>query len=165
MLINKEQTKKTFKDKLITALTIAPSLAVMLLSAVYNLAVESLGINMNSFVPIMMSCLTLFTVTASTVLAVVYKRRFTTVFFAVIFLLCFSCYLVFYCLGTTDIYADAFFEMCMLILSVPIWSYMPLSMRISPNQGMAALVITAMLVLVNTAASVWLTVVRKRKTR
>lgn len=162
MQINKERVKKTFKDKLITALTIAPSLAVMLLSAVYNLAVESMGMNIDSAVPIMMSCLTLFTALASTVLAVVYKRRFTTVFFAVIFMLCFLCYLGFYGSGTTDIYADAFFEMFMLILSVPVWSYMPLAMRIAPNQGMMALFITAILVLINTAVSIWLTVSEKR---
>lgn len=68
----------------------------------------------------------------------------------------------FYGSGTTDIYADAFFEMFMLILSVPVWSYMPLAMRIAPNQGMMALFITAILVLINTAVSIWLTVSEKR---
>ncbi len=161
--IDKTKVKKVFREKLITALIVAPSMAVLLLSAIYALYVESLQMGLDTPIPVMMSCLTLLSLIASTVLATVYKRRFAVAFLAVVFLCCFLCYLSFLVSGTTDLYADGFFEMLMLILVLPVWSYMPLCLAAAPAaEGIAALIITGVLALLNLGAGIALTVPKKR---
>lgn len=122
-------SRTELKNRAATALLTAAPLSVMLLSAIYNLAFGSFGYDITSGIPVLLSCLTVIALIAGTVLAAVYKKRFPAVFFALLFLMCFICYACFCASGTTDIYADGFFEALMLILSVPVWSYMPLAAR------------------------------------
>ena len=163
MSINKDNIRSQVKDKLLTALILAPSLSVLLLSAIYNLSVGMTGNSINSLMPIMMSVLTVLAVISSAVLSVVYNRRFILIILTVLFFLCFVCYFGFYEAGTTDIYADGFFEMVMLILSIPVWSYMPLATSISQNTAIPTLIITAILALINFAALIFLTVKKKKR--
>ena len=103
-------SRTELKNRAATALLTAAPLSVMLLSAIYNLAFGSFGYDITSGIPVLLSCLTVIALIAGTVLAAVYKKRFPAVFFALLFLMCFICYACFCASGTTDIYADGFFE-------------------------------------------------------
>ncbi len=162
MHIDKEKVKSQFKDKLLTVLLIAPTLSILLFSTIYNLSVGMFGNNINSETPIMMSVLTIIAIISSFVLSVIYNKRFVLIVFSVLFILCFICYLGFYNAETTDIYADGFFEMLMLILSIPVWSYMPLATAISENTAIPALIITAIIAIISLLAIIFLIVKEKR---
>ena len=163
MRINKEKAKKEWKERLITALIVAPSLAVMLLSAIYNLATGLMGINIESAIPQMMSWLTILVLLASTVLTTAYKRRFPAMLLATLFSLCFICYLCFYLSGTTDLYADGFFETLMLMLSLPIWSYMPVAMSLSSVPAIPALILTGFFAAINLAVWIWMKIADRKE--
>lgn len=151
------------KQRVAAVLLTAAPLSVMLLSAIYSLAFGSYGYDLTAGVPVMLSCLTVIALISGTVLAAVWKKRFPTVFFSLLFVLCFICYACFYAYGTTDIYADGFFEAVMLILSIPVWSYMPLASAISSNPVVPAMIITGVIALSNVGAAIWLTVSERNK--
>lgn len=150
-------SRTELKNRAATALLTAAPLSVMLLSAIYNLAFGSFGYDITSGIPVLLSCLTVIALIAGTVLAAVYKKRFPAVFFALLFLMCFICYACFCASGTTDIYADGFFEALMLILSVPVWSYMPLAAAITSQTAAPAMIITGVITLSNAGVALWLT--------
>ena len=150
-------SRAELKSRAATALLTAAPLSVMLLSAIYNLAFESFGYDITSGIPVMLSCLAVIALIAGTVLAAVYKKRFPVVFFALLFLMCFICYAGFCASGTTDIYADGFFEAVMLILSVPVWSYMPLAAAMTAHTAVPAMIITGVIALSNGGVALWLT--------
>ena len=137
--------KSEWRDRLGTALTIAPTLAVVLMVSVYNLSLGQMGVNITSSTPMMLSILALLSLVASTVLAVVHKKKFTLSFLAILFLLCFMCYLSFYLKQSTDIYDDGFFQKIMLVFNLPVWAYMPIAMVLSSVPAIPALIITAIL--------------------
>lgn len=150
-----------FKDKLVTALTAAPALAVMIISAVYQtLASATPGISQD--LPFAMGCVTLITVAASLVLAIMYGRIFTTNIFAVLFGLGFLSYLAVFTSGTTDIASDDFFQLITLVLTIPLWSYMPVAARISENSALPALVIAGLITLISIGGSIYITHKNKR---
>ncbi len=154
--------KQEMKSRLVTALTIAPTLAVMLLSAVYQLAAELTGFGLSVGLPLLLGVLTLLAFFASLVLGIVWEKRFTPTFFAVLFWLCFGSYLSIVISGTTDLLADSFFEAMTLVFSLPVWSYMSVVSHGGDSVAVAALVLTAVLALLNTGVAIWLFVKERR---
>ena len=156
--LNRTEMKRSATSALLTA---AP-LSVMLLSAIYNLTFSGLGYDITSGVPLMMSCLAVIALISGTVLSAVWKKRFPAVFYTLLFVLCFICYAGFCAAGTTDIYADGFFEAVMLILSIPVWSYMPLASAIADAAAVPAMIITGAIALSNAGVALWLTAAARR---
>lgn len=155
--------KNVLKDRFVTALTIAPALAVMLLSSAYQL----LGSSIQGIVKtpmLVMGWLSIIAVIGSVALAVVHQRAFTTTALALLFGMGFFCYLSFAVNGTTDIMADGFFEMLMLALSIPLWSYMSVSMSFADPPYVPALVIAGTLTALSIAATVYIFMKRKKRT-
>ena len=159
--IEKEKLiKNALKERVITALTIAPALSVMLISSAYQLLGSSLyGIKNGPMIAI--GWLSIIAVLGSIALAVVHKRAFTSTVLALLFGAAFFCYLSFALNGTTDIMADGFFEMLMLALSIPIWSYMSVSMSFANPPYVPSLIIAGVLTALSIAASVY--IIRKKK--
>ena len=155
--------KQRVKNALITALSVAPALAVMLISAVYNLTARAAGYGLTVWLPLLMGILTVLSLLASTVLGAVLRRRMTALLLAVLFWLCFFCYLGFALAGTTDLAEDAFFETVMMIFSLPVWSYMPIAELFGSGAETAALCLTALPAVLNTASAVYLSVLDRRE--
>lgn len=159
MLMQKPPTpsfKTVFKEHLITALTLAPALSVLILSAVYQGIVRLSGYEVSFGAPLILGWLTVLSLLASTVLAVVLRRRFTTLFFSVLFTLCFIFSALFYANGTTDLLSDSFFEAIMLVFTLPSYAYMSVSSSLSSVPAIPSLILTGMLMLANIGATVFL---------
>lgn len=151
----KQGISGTLRNSVITALMVAPTLAVLMISAVNYWASGALGQDVDGFFPLVLASLTLLSLAASTVLAVVYKKKYVTLLLSVIFTLCFICYMVFLLNGNTDLYGDAFFEKLMLALSLPVSSYLSIGVKIfEGGANVAALVITGIIALTNIICSV-----------
>lgn len=159
---NKKFSREELKSRVFSALLTAAPLSVMLLSAIYNLAYDSFGYDLSSGFPVLLSALTVTALIAGAVLSAVLKKRFPAVFFALLFLMCVICYTAFLMNGTTDIYADGFFEAVMLILCVPVWSYMPLAAAVAEPTAVPAMIITVIIALLNVGVVLWLTLSGKK---
>lgn len=146
------------KRRILTALMAAPTLAVMLLSAVYQLAAELTGFDVSAGIPLMLGILTVLAILASTVLGLVWKKRLPLALFTVIFWLCFFSYLGIVISGTTDFVADRFFQALTVIFSFPVFSYMSVAALFGKGMPVAVLILTGLFAVLNTAAIVWLTV-------
>ena len=150
------------KRRFLTSLIAAPTLAVMLLSAVYQLAAELTGFDLSAGIPLMLGFLTILAILASTVLGVVWKKRLPLALFAVIFWLCFFSYLGIVISGTTDFVADRFFQALTVVFSFPVFSYMSVAALFGQGMPVAALILAGLFAVLNTGAIVWLTL-KKRK--
>ncbi len=160
--MDKNKFDTFLRDKLVTALTAAPALAVMVISAIYqSLASTTPGISRD--LPFAMGCVTLLTVAASLILAVMYGKIFTTNIFAVLFGLGFVSYLAVVINGTTDIASDDFFQLITLVLTIPLWSYMPVAEKMSDTSYIPALIIAAAITLLCIGGSVYITFKNKRR--
>lgn len=155
--------KGLLKDRFLTALTVAPSLGVMLLSAIYQLTFGGDALSLSRGLPLLLGWLSLLSFAATTVLALVYRRRFVTVLLSLLFVLAFVCYLGFYLSGTTDLVSDGFFELLMLVFSLPLWSYMSVAVSIAKASAVPSLVITALLAVLNVAATAFVCVAEKKE--
>ena len=159
----KPSFKTEFKARLITALTLAPSLSVLILSAVYQSVVRLSGYEVSSGVSLMLGWLTIFSLVSSTVLAVMLRRRFTTLFLAILFTLCFVFSALFYAKGTTDLLSDSFFEAIMLVFTLPSYSYMSVSSSLSSVPAIPSLILSGLLMLSNIGATGYLIYKGKRR--
>jgi hypothetical protein len=155
--------KQKVKYALITALSIAPALAVMLLSAAYNLTANAAGYGLTVRFPLLLGALTVFSLLASTVLGLVLRRRMIALLLAVLFWLSFFSYLCISLAGTSDPAEDAFFETVLMIFSLPVWSYMPIAEMFGNGAVGAALCLTALPAVLNTASAVFLSVSDRRR--
>ncbi len=151
-----------WQNRLATALTVALPLAVMLLSAVYQLAVGMGGYTLTAGLPLMMGILTLLALTAATVLGTLWDRPFVPACFALIFWLCFFGYLAVTLNGTTDLLDDRFFEAITMIFVLPLTSYASVS-GLFGDGTVATAVITGLLAAGNTGALIGLAVKRRRE--
>lgn len=156
--------KASLKERLLTALMVAPTLAVVLLSAAYQLTAQSASYKLGMDLPLLLGVLSLLALVASTALGTVHGRVFVTSFLGLLFTLTFFCELSFYMSGTTDLVTDSFFEMLMLIFSLPAWSYMSVSACFSEVPAVPSLVITAVLALINVGMTAVIQI-RRRKER
>lgn len=147
---SKKPIKEHLLQRLYTALMIAPTLAILIMSAVYQFLVFQTGYSITDDIALMLGVLSLMAIAASTVLAAVYKRPTVNLLFFALFCLCFFCYLSF-CLagGNTDLLADQFFQSIMLAFSVPVWSYMSVASVLTRAPAVAALILTAVIFLSN----------------
>lgn len=158
-----QNMKSEWKNRLLTALIVAPTLAVMLLSAIYQLAAGLTGFGVTVGLPLMLGVLTVLALLASTVLGVVWDKRLPLALLTVIFWLCFFSYLGIVVSGTTDFVTDSFFEALTIIFSFPVFSYMSVATLFGNSASIAALIMTGLFAALNTAAIVWLTVKRRRE--
>ncbi len=150
------------KDKLFTAFMIAPTLAVVIFSAVFFLLSTALGQSQSGGAQVVFSCLTLLALAGSTTLAVVHKRSIVTALLSAIFSLCLICYLAILISNTTNIFNDSFFEAVMLALSLPISSYRALSVALfGGGADIACCVLTALIAGINIVSSVYIVKLRK----
>ena len=144
-----------FLEKILTALTVAPTLAVVIFSAAYYLMCSSLGQKSDDMFAVILACLSLLTLAASTTLALLYKRKFVTVFLSAVFFVCFIFYLIFTVSGTTNVFSDTFFEKLMIIFAFPVSSYYALAAKLfGSGAQIASLVITGIISAVNIVSSV-----------
>lgn len=154
--------KFNFKDKLISALIIAPTLAVMLISAVYQIFASQSGL-IKSGLSISMSVLTAVSIAAGIVLAVLYSKEIVPIIYALLFGLGFICYLVFTLSGTTDVAEDAFFEMMMLIFSLPLMSFMSIPPLFEADREVVFLVLSGLITVVSIASAIYIVIKDKKE--
>lgn len=161
--MNKKFLNLNMKIRITTALMIAPSLAMMLISAAYCVSVGGFNITNDNVIPILMSVLTVISLTASTVLLFLHKRKLPLVFLSVLFILCLICHVAFFKNGMTDIYRDGVIESFMLVFTIPAMSYMPFASLFSSTGAIPVILITAYFVLINTSAVAALAFLDKRQ--
>ena len=155
--------RQEWKERLITALTLAPTLAVLVLSAVYQSVVQWAGYGVSNGVSLVLGWLSILAVVASCAMAVVWKRRLTAWFLAVLFGLCFAVSLAFAVNGTTDLFDDAFFEAVMMALALPSYAYLSVAASLSSVPMIASLILSGLLSVVNLGGAVYLTVKEKSR--
>ncbi|MBE6622462.1 MAG: hypothetical protein E7630_05890 [Ruminococcaceae bacterium] len=158
----RKDIKSELKRRFLTAMIVAPTLAVMLMSATYQLAAGLSGYGVSTGLPLMLGGLTILALLASLVLGTVWEKRLPLALLAVIFWLCFFSYLGIVVSGTTDFVADRFFEALTMVFSLPVFSYMSVASLFHDGASVAALVMTGLLALLSTAAIVYVTVKRRR---
>ncbi len=154
--------KSRLKSDLFTALMVAPTLLVVVLSAVYQLLADLTGFGVTEGLPLVLGILTVLTLLSTTVLGVIWERRFPPALLAVIFWLCFFSYLGVVVSGTTDFVVDHFFEALTLVFCFPVFSYMSLAALFGEGVSVASLIMTGLFAALNTAVPLYLTIKRCR---
>ena len=148
-----ESFDRALKDKFATAFMIAPALSVMILSVVYQ-SFSSTKIALDETPGIALGWLTLLTVAAAIVLAVMYNKTFVTLAFSLLFGLSSVSYGIVILSGTTDILEDSFFEMLMSVFVLPVISYISVT-GVSDGVSRAVPLVISLVI---TAASIGATV-------
>ena len=159
----KQFTKENLKDKLISAFIIAPTLAVVLISAAYQLLASQNAGMLKSPLALSMSIVTLVAISAGMILSIVYGKELVPIIYALIFGLGFICYLSFTLNGTTDIADDAFFEMMMLIFSLPLMSFMSVPTFIGGDRAVVLIVLSGLITAVSVAVAIVIAFNKKRE--
>lgn len=149
---------KSIREGFITALMTAPTLAIVLISAAYQLMLSEATGRVSSIQSVILGLLSLVAVAASLTLGAVYRRRAVPTVIAAVFGLGFICYLAFTVSGTTNLADDSFFEALMLVLSLPLMSFMSLSSSFGADKNVVLLIISAVI----TVASVTVAVIIRR---
>ena len=101
---------------------LAPCLSVMILSVVYQ-SVNPSKYALESTPGLALGWITVITVVAAIVLAVMYKKTFVTLAIAVLFGLAALSYGIVILAGTTNVLEDGFFDMLLSVFVLPVISY------------------------------------------
>lgn len=150
-----ERFDRALKDKFATALMLAPALSVMILSVVYQ-SFSSTKIALASEPGIALGWLTLITVVAAIVLAVMYNKTFVTTALSLLFGLASLSYGIIIANGTTDILEDSFFEMLMSVFVLPIISFMSVAGTESEQAHIWPLVISLLITAISIGATLYI---------
>ena len=145
---------KSIREGFITALMTAPTLAVVLISAAYQLVLSEATGRVSSIQSVVLGVLSIVAIAASLVLGGVYRKKAVATVFAAVFGFGFLCYLAFTVSGTTNLADDSFFETLMLILSLPLMSFMSLSDTVGADKNVMLLVISAVITVVSVVSAV-----------
>ncbi|MBQ4064638.1 MAG: hypothetical protein IJD10_00915 [Clostridia bacterium] len=151
----KRNYRADLKHGLLTALTVAPGLSVMLLSGIYQVSAEFSGYG--GATPVLLGLLALLAVLASSVLAVIWRKPLGLAMWALLFWLCFISYFGICVSGSADWFSDPFFQAMTLVFAFPVSSYLPLIGGLGDYTAAAALLLTGVLAILPTVAAVWLT--------
>ena len=154
--------KFNLKDRLIGALIIAPTLAVMLMSATYQLFASQSGL-IESGLAIAMSLITAASIAAGIVLSILYSKEIVPIIYALLFGLGFVCYLVITVSGTTNVAEDAFFEMMLLIFTLPLMSFMSLPHLFNADRAVILLIISAIITAASVTAAIYIVIKEKKE--
>ena len=154
--------KFDLKSNLISGFIIAPTLAVMLISTVYQMFASQSGLIKSGF-SLSMSLLTAVAITAGLVLAVVNGKHIVPIVYALIFGLGFVSYLIIVISGTSNVVEDAFFEMMMLIFTLPLMSFMSIPALLSVDRAPALLVISAIITAISITVAIYIVIKEKRE--
>ncbi len=150
-----ERFNHALKDKLATAFMLAPALSVMILSVVYQ-SFSSTKIALASEPGIALGWLTLITVIAAIVLAVMYNKTFVTTALSLLFGLASVSYGIIIASGTTDILEDSFLEMLMSVFVLPIISFMSVAGTETKQAHIWPLIISLLITAVSIGATVYI---------
>ncbi len=153
-------TKSECKNSLITALMVAPTLSIMLIAAIFSLALGSIGTGYEEDVlSVALGVATVLSILASVTLSYVWQKRLPTALLAVILWLCFFSYLTVVLSGTSDFLDDHFFQAMTLVFSLPVFSYG----AVVGGNAVGVLILTAILAALNTGAAILVGLRRKKE--
>ena len=93
-----------FKSILTDALLISAIVVITVFSAFYHITMSSSDGTFRSGYCILMAVLTLLTLCGALILSVMFRKQSVCLFTAVVYVLCFVCYLHFAISGATDVY-------------------------------------------------------------
>ncbi len=158
----RNEYKHSLKHRLMTALMIAPTLSVMLLSVIYNNLVGGQNVVASQEFPILASVVTVLSIVASAVLLYIYERKLPLIFLSAILSLCFIVYAILSIGGVTNADGEGFFGMMAMIFLIPTQAFIPLASAISTNYTAIMLLILAALSAVNILFAVKLTMAEKK---
>ena len=150
-------TKEELKDRFATVLMVAPTLSVVLMSAILSLASGMMGIRDGAFT-VFLGILSILSLVASAVLSYVWDKRMPVALLAVVLWLCFFCYLAVVLSGTSDLLEDAFFQAITLVFTLPAFAYS----SVVGGSSVGALILTAILATMHTGVLIAVGV-RRRK--
>ncbi|MBO5040564.1 MAG: hypothetical protein J6D09_05655 [Clostridia bacterium] len=117
-----ERFDRALKDNLITAVMIAPSLSIMILSVIYQ-SLSTTDIAYSRAPGVVLGWMTLIVVAATIVLAAMYNKTFVTLAFSLLFGLASVSYGIVIASGTTSVLEDGFFDMLISVFILPIVSF------------------------------------------
>lgn len=150
-----ERFDRAFKDKFATALMLAPALSVMILSVIYQ-SFSSTKIALDSTPGVVLGWLTLMTVAAAIILAVMYNKTFVTLATSLLFGLASISYGIVIISGTTDVLEDGFFNMLMSVFVLPIISFISVTGVEDGKSQILPLVISILITGVSIGATVYI---------
>ena len=154
--------KFDLKERLISALIVAPTLSVMLISAIYQLLASQSGLLGSAF-SISMSFITAISLAAGIVLSVLHNKEIVPIIYALLFGLGFVCYLIFSMTGTTNVAEDFFFEMLMLIFTLPLMSFMSFSSLLGLDKNAVLLVVSGLITVISILSAVYIVIKEKKE--
>lgn len=155
-----ERFDSAFKDKFVTAFMLAPALSVMILSVVYQ-SFSSTKVALASEPGVVLGYLTLITVLAAIILAVMYNKTFVTLTLSLLFGLASVSYGIVIISGTTDVLDDGFFDMLMSVFVLPVISYISVTGVGSGKPHILPLIISVVITGISIGATVY--IVKKQK--
>ncbi|MBQ7780174.1 MAG: hypothetical protein IJ404_06730 [Clostridia bacterium] len=117
-----ERFDRALKDKLITAVMIAPALSIMILSVMYQ-SLSTTDIAYSRQPGVVLGWMTLTVVAATIVLAAMYNKTFVTLAFSILFGLASLSYGIVIINGTTNVLDDGFFDMLISVFILPVVSF------------------------------------------
>ncbi len=117
-----ERFDRALKDKLITAVMIAPSLSIMILSVIYQ-SLSTTDVAYSRAPGVVLGWMTLIVVAATIVLAIMYNKTFVTLAISLLFGLASLSYGIVIASGTTNVLEDGFFDMLISVFILPVVSF------------------------------------------
>jgi L-asparagine transporter-like permease len=110
-----------------------------------------------------MSLLTAVAICGGLVLSIVYGKHIVPMVYALLFGLGFISYLVIVISGTSDVVDDVFFEMIMLIFTLPLMSFMSIPAVLGADRATALLIIGGFITAISVAVAVYIVINTKRE--
>ncbi len=156
-----ERFDRAFKDKFVTALILAPTLSVMILSVIYQTVNSSL-ISIGSVPGIALGWLTLVAVAASLTLAVIHNKSFVTMFLSVLFVFSSVSYGIVLVSGTANVLEDGFFDMLISVFVLPVISFMSVTGVGGKGPHIAPLIISVLVMAASIGSTVFIHIKRKK---
>ena len=161
--MNEHPFDKKIREAFIVAMMTAPSLAVLLISAAYQLMLSEATGSVRSVQSVTLGIISLVAVAASLTLAAVYRKTSVAVAFASVLGLGFLCYLIFTVCGTTNIADDTFFEASMLVFSLPLMSFMSIGSTFGIDKNVALLLISGTVTVISSAVAVYAKIMNSKE--
>ena len=155
-----ERFDRAIKDKLITAVMIAPALSIMILSVIYQ-TLSPMDIAYSRTPGVVLGWMTLIVVAATIVLAALYNKTFVTLAFSILFGLATLSYGIVIINGTTNVLDDRFFGMLISVFILPVESFISATGVGSGAPHFVPLIVSLLITVASIGATVY--IVKKLK--
>lgn len=137
----KQKTKAPVSHKnekrsyIVSVLLVAAALCITLISAVHYFFLSADSMPADDIVSVFLAVLSLISWAAVLFLSYLYKLRHAVLFSSVLWWACFISFLVFCLTNTTNALSDGFFQLLLMVFTVPSWAYVSIVQAFGQTSG------------------------------